>query len=182
MERIVALVEGHTETHFVQSSYGNAIVQRPFANGDSVSLDLIAEAIVEHLDTISGSITKVLILLDREGRDLSPGEVRSALWAKIHPHCGTRKIYIGVSDRQIENWILADEIGMRERFSAPDFVYPGDGLGGKNALKALSGSDASFRDKAEWLKSTSTTQSRQNSKSLDDFLVQIDFFWPWALP
>jgi len=181
MERIVALVEGHTETHFVQAAYGNAIVQRPFANGDSVSLDLIAEAIIEHLDTVSGSISKVLILLDREGRDVSAADMRESLRTRIQPHCGKRSIYIGVSDRQVENWILADVDHVRKRFNAPDFNYLGDGSPGKNALKRLAGGDASFRDKADWLKCSTASAARVNSGSLDEFLQQIDFLWPWAM-
>ena len=180
MERIIALVEGHTETHFINAAYGNAIVQRPIANGKDVGLDVIAEAIVEHLNTISGSISRVVILLDREGRQMSAKEMRDEILKRLEPSKGGRTIYLGVSDRQIENWIVADQNSMRARFSDSNYTYPGDGCSGKHLLKGLAGADASPRDKAVWLKATQASASRQRSTSLEDFLAQIDFYWPWA--
>jgi hypothetical protein len=180
MERIVALVEGHMETHFVRSTYGNAVVQRPFPNGRTVDLDLIVESIRDQLETVGGDITKVVILLDREGRDIPAPDMLKYLQDELGKCTSNRNLYIGVSDRQIENWVVADEDHMREKFDAPNYQYVGDGTSGRTTLEKLNGGDAGYRDKAYLLKSCSATGAARRSPSLAAFLQIINFDWGWA--
>ena len=109
MERIAALVEGDTEDFFFRSTYGRVIVQRPFPNGRSVDLDRIIDDIKDNIDTLGGSIRYVIILLDREGRDASAAEMAVRIKGQLQAVCTNREIMVRVTDRHIENWILADE-------------------------------------------------------------------------
>lgn len=56
MERIAALVEGHTELHFIRSTYANSIVSRPIPNGKSVAISLIVESIVDAVQALGGKL------------------------------------------------------------------------------------------------------------------------------
>lgn len=180
MERIAALVEGHTEYHFMQATYPKVIVQRCIPNGDDVDLDLIVAAINDQLEVLGGEIKKVVILFDREGRAVEAGEVSSYVLKKIAGNCNNRSIYIGVSDREIENWIVSDHEHMINLYGDGSYKYSGDGSKGKSTLKKLHGVDPAPRDKALILKSCSAKRSSENSPSLKAFLGSIDFDWAWA--
>lgn len=179
MERIAALVEGHTETHFVKATYPRAIVQRCLPNGKDVSIDAIVEAIHDRMEILGGEIKKVLIIFDREGRIETPEEIYTYVQGKLSEYCTNRKFYIGISDKQIENWIVADCDYIRKTYNAHDYKYPGDGTGGKEILKRIHGSDQAPGDKARMLKLTTPSKSKDSSLSLAHFVDQIDFPWGW---
>jgi hypothetical protein len=169
------------ETHFMRQSYGNAIVQRPFPNGDSVDLELIIESIRDRLETIGGPITKFVVLMDREGRPQSAADIAQTVLDRLKAHSPARSFYVGVSDREVENWIIADEERMREAYGTSAYEYAGEGKNGKAILEQLNGGiDASFRDKATLLNSCSSVRAATKSPSLAHFLAQIDFQWHWA--
>ena len=180
MERIAAIVEGHTEEHFVRSTYGAARITRAIPNGRTVDPGVIVDAVLDALELVSGSVTKVLILFDREGR----AETAEALAAEVRDgvaaRCGDRVLYVGVSDRQIENWVVADEAEMQLRFNA-GYEYGGDGCSGKVVLRDLNGGvSLGPKDTAELLKACSASCAAVKSVSLASFLRQIDFDWNWA--
>jgi len=180
MEKIAAIVEGHTEEHFIRATYASVHITRPIPNGRTVTTEVVIEAIIDALELIGGNISKVVVLLDREQRDLDAEAFIMAIRNGITPRCGARAIYIGVADRQIENWIIADEQEMRSRFDRT-FKYPGDGCAGKTVLQSLSGGTSRGpRDTALLLKSCSATRSAGNSPSLSRFIQAIDFDWVWA--
>jgi hypothetical protein len=180
MEKIAAIVEGHTEEHFVKKTYGAVRVSRGIPNGRTVSTEVIVEAVLDALELVSGDVTKVIILFDREGRTQTAAELAEAVRSGISDRCGNRALYIGVSDRQIENWILADIETMRSLYD-PSFNYPGDGVSAKSLLKRLNnGVSLGPTDTAILLKSCSAIRGAAVSESLSDFLRQIDFHWYWA--
>jgi hypothetical protein len=180
MERIAAIVEGHTEAHFVHATYAASHIIRPIPNGETVPVEQIIEAILDAMDVIGGNISKILILLDREQREMEAEDFLSKIQSALELRCGTRKLYIGVADRQIENWIVADEQEMRNRYK-PDFEYQGDGCGGKAVLEKINGgvSLGPF-DTALLLKSCSANRASTRSSSLARLLKIIDFDWFWA--
>ena len=181
MERIVALVEGHTEEHFVRSTYANVIVQRPFPNGKSVSLEFIVDAIVNSLEFVGGNIRRVLILLDREERLLSASDMAAYITNSVSARCPGRLFYVGVSDRHIENWVLADEQQIRMTYGDPQYIYAGDGTNGKPLLKRLLGPiSLGPRDRAQLIRDSSALRGAQKSESLKNFVSRVDFDWYWA--
>jgi len=181
MEKILALVEGHTETHFVKQTYGNSIVLRPFPNGDDVAIELIIESILDVMGTIGGGITKVLILLDREGRDISASDMRKMIGDAISETCRHCTVSVGVTDRHIENWILADEDRVRQQYGPADYAYPGDGFRGKGMFeKMIGGVSIGPLDRALVLKACSAVRAMGKSESLAALIDQVDFDWNWA--
>lgn len=181
MERIAALVEGHTEAHFIKLSYGNSIVQRPFPNGRDVSIDIIVESIVDAMETIGGNINHIIILLDREGRAVSWREIFSHVLEKSTEIFAGRNIYMGLTDRHIENWILADESFIADKFAIESYSYAGDGTYGKSILESICGNTLRGPvDKAMMLKAISSIRGGEKSPSLEAFRSSIAFDWAWA--
>jgi hypothetical protein len=180
MEKILAIVEGQTEAHFVKATYANALITRPFPNGEDVAVEVIVDAVTDTVETVCGHISKVLVLLDLEKRSVSANDFLNAILSALSQNCSGRQFYIGVADRQIETWILADVHTMRQRFD-PEYVYPGDGCGAKKLLHKLSeGIVRAPRDTANLLKSCSAERALSNSPSLRALIDQIDFEWVWA--
>jgi len=172
------LVEGHTETHFMKATYPRAVIQRCIPNGASVAVDRIVEEIFDRLEVLGGDISRVIVLFDREGRCESAKYISEYVIDKLKNAGCKRKVYVGVSDREIENWIVSDNNLMRERYGA-GYNYPGDGTNGKAILKALHGGDQAPGEKARLLKSCSPAAAKLNSPSLALFVEKIDFAWPW---
>jgi hypothetical protein len=169
------------ETHFVNSTYANAIVQRPFPNGDDVALDLIIECINDQLETVGGEIKKVIVLMDREGRHISASEMANLIAAGVSHKNPGRAFYIGVSDREIENWILADEQAVAVQCGNPGYGYDCEGRNGKSVLQKLTdGVDLGYRDKALLLKASYASRIRAKSPSFDNFVGSLDFEWWWS--
>ena len=180
MERIVAMVEGHLEYHFMKESYPRVLVQRCIPNGRDVGLDLIIEAISDQLEIIDGSFQKVVILLDRERRKEKASEIMSYLRDKLSIKDPSRLFYVGVADLMAENWILSDEHFINSEYLIQDYTYCGDGVAGKSRLAGITGNDLAPRDKARMLKAISSRRGCENSNSLLQFISQIDFSWYWA--
>jgi hypothetical protein len=180
MERIAALVEGQTEHHFVKKTYANSVIQRPFPNGKDVPIEVITECLLDAIETLGGDISKVLVLLDREGRAESADAMRTAIGAALVTASPNRSFYVGVTDRHIENWILADEDFVRGTFGQPSYVYLGDGTKGKPALDDVSNKSLrSPTEKAEMLKACSALKGQQLSPSLAAFCATVNFDWYW---
>jgi hypothetical protein len=180
MEKIAAIVEGHTEEHFIRSTYGAVHVVRPIPNGKSVAVPIIVDAILDAIEVLGGGISKIVVLLDREERETSASGLCDAILQGLNAAGCSRKFYIGVSDRQFENWIVADELEMKNRFDQA-FKYEGDGCYGKTILRNLnSGVSLGPRDTAGLLKACSALRASEKSLSLQSFLNLVDFDWPWA--
>ena len=181
MERIVAIVEGHLEYHFMKESYPRVLVQRCIPNGKNVDLDQIIEAISDQLEVIDNSFLKVVILLDRERRKETILEITDYLIYKLLEKNPSRAFYIGVADLMAENWILSDEDYIKRTYLIDDYKYCGDGVAGKSRLATIISNDLAPRDKARMLKAISPMLGSMKSDSLLHFISQIDFPWYWAL-
>ncbi|MBI1407878.1 MAG: hypothetical protein GC145_17325 [Caulobacter sp.] len=135
---------------------------------------------MDRIEILGGEITKVVILLDREGRDESSNHIADEIRQKVKASGCSRDLYIGISDREIENWILSDETFVSAKYELEGYSYSGDGTNGKGLLKNIHGSEQSPIDKARALKATSPAFARMLSPSLASFVDQIDFAWHWA--
>ncbi|WP_145998295.1 hypothetical protein [Caulobacter flavus] len=179
MPKIAALVEGHTEVHFINATFSKPHIQRPFPNGRDVSLSLIAECIAESVEFISGEVDEIIVILDRECRKISTEEMRSQIIDMVKKLGCKREISIGITDRHFENWILADEKKIQEKFSSIEYEYSGDGTFGKAQLEKISGFEMSPTDKALLLKACSATRGSSTSPSLKQWIDSINCDWYW---
>lgn len=180
MPRILAMVEGHTEAIFFEIAHPDCLVLRPFPNGITVSISKIAEKIEFSLRAVGNDFDAIVVMLDRERRAAEASSISKELAQRLREICPGRPFLIGVSDIQIENWILADEDKMRERFGSTEYTYAGDGLGAKRRLGELSGGESfSPRTKAELLKSCKASSIASKSPSFACFQAAAGFEWYW---
>lgn len=178
MRRIVAIVEGQTEEHFIRRTYPSALILRPFTNGKDVPISVIAAKIAAPLARIGADFGDFMILIDRERRAMTATEFAQALREELASVANGRTFSIGVPDIQIENWILAAESEMRRRFDA-GFTYAGDGTAAKGVLRTISGVSHSPLEKAELLKACLAVEIAEKSPSFALFKSQVRCDWAW---
>lgn len=180
MPRVLAIVEGHTEASFFKISHPKCRVITPFPNGTTVSIAKIAEKIEFSIRTVGKEYDHIIVWLDRERRASSFSQIKSELNQRLSTLCPGRVFHIGVSDIQIENWILADEQFISDKFNKQDYKYCGDGKSAKKRLSVVSdGESFSPLSKAELLKSCYASRISMNSDSFSDFRLGIDIDWHW---
>lgn len=102
------LVEGDLEQLFIQRASPGTKVIKIICNGRNVYLSAIAKRIASQCRLINGRNHPILVIFDREERSESPEELISELLSLLRGEGVEDEIIVGVPDRMIENWILAD--------------------------------------------------------------------------
>ncbi len=82
-------------------------VQRIGLNGD-VSIKAIAERLASLIYLLGNRHYPIVIVIGREKRIETSEEIKEALRVELNNLGVVNQVIIGVSDRIIENWILAD--------------------------------------------------------------------------
>ena len=83
-------------------------------------------------------MASIVICVDREDREMSAAELHDRIISAIRDEGVTDNIILGVPDRMIENWILADKsvlkkYALRRQINSEST----DGLNGKSVLRSL---------------------------------------------
>lgn len=165
------LVEGHTEQKIVQAICPKAVVQRINLNGNSVEANAIAVRVATQARLWGGKYRPIVILVDREKRTQTAVEFAASLSSAIRDQGIEDPIVVGVADRMIENWILANP-SLWPNGEAPDNV---DGTAGATQLKKLRrNSYAKSSDGPRLFKECSPSALRQRSPSFRSFADQLE--------
>lgn len=173
-----ALVEGHTEREFFHRSMSGVLAMRVIQNGGT--LDVALESIERGFRTLGINRSKIIILFDREGSELTCQQLIDEVRARIEPYRANRTVVIGVPNREIENWMLAAQPLIRSTILDEDYQYGCEGSSGKSRFERLT-SIRSPAEKAQFLKKAVASDIAECSSSFDDFLRQFDdaFDWYW---
>lgn len=130
----------------------------------------------------------VLVLLDRESRDVCPGVWASEIEAVLNRDCasgGIEKFYVVVKNSCFENWLIADTNAftrMRRRFILPGnamrTVTPNkaDGVNAQRILKSAAQGDA-YSKTADAVRIMSVAEPSaigSNSRSFRRFLRRVE--------
>lgn len=131
------LVDGVTEQRFVQSVCSNRPVKLINCNGSKVSVEAIAKRVASLIRLWGGKCFPVVVLIDRETRLEAADFLCQSLVDAIREEGIQDQLIVGVADRMVENWMLADPA-----------LWPGmpdsenvDGSHGASVLKRLSSYD-----------------------------------------
>lgn len=181
LSRLIALVEGHTEATFFEIAHSNARAVRCIPNGKSVPLATIVEEIIDQLELFGGEDVDFFVVFDREGRKESAQEIVKFILDGIEAAGVMRSVVVGVPDREIENWILAETEKMSSMLGA-DYRYPGESTFGKVHFERLLVDEFhSPTSKAKLLKSCVASNILSESVSFKDFHDLYTGDWHWMV-
>jgi len=179
------LVEGHLEQAFVQNVCPGTPVRRIGCNGDDVSVIAIAKRVATHGRLLQRRYDPLVVIFDRERREETAEELELALRQALRDEGICATTLIGIPDRDIEVWLLADPEVFRQcaRVSNEVECKPCEGYKGKAAIKHLLGVGRTYVesvDGPQWLKKARASEIRKNSPSfarLFDALERLDCWW-----
>ena len=177
-------VDGHMELKILKKLGVKTKVVRTNLNGKKVKITAIAKKISSDIRALNGRYSPLIILIDREGREETADEIIQKLKAELHAESIEGNVIVGVADRMIENWILADwETFVREIEPKPKKDY-GSFVGkrGKSIVKKYMPSYQETTDGVRLFCKSRSSVIRANSDSFNKFISQImelnyDCYW-----
>lgn len=127
MDNVAFLVDGHLEQRFVQRVCPGKPVRRLNCNGRNVSAEAIAKRVATQCRLMKGRHYPIVVWVDLEDRPISYHKFIEEITNEIHKLDVADELIIGVADRCIENWIIADS-------EVSGIAEECDGFNGKNRL------------------------------------------------
>lgn len=139
MSQPAFIVDGQQEQKIVQHLCPGAPVRVLSCNGDYVELQAAAKRIASLIRLMGNKYYPYVIIFDREKRKASAETIRERLKELIMAEEIHDEIIIGIPDRMIENWILADweNITLQEKIKNTGVTVTFEGLSGKAKMKKL---------------------------------------------
>jgi hypothetical protein len=136
------LVDGVMEQRIIGHICRAKTVQRLNCNGTDTPLEVIVNRIEFHIRILNNRYSPIIVLIDREKRSETCEEIVAEMSRLINDRGYGDQLVLGVVDRCIENWILADWNSVVEQFkeygilTAPERAQF-EGKQGKTELKKL---------------------------------------------
>jgi hypothetical protein len=163
------LVDGHSEKRFLQKICPGKTIQRLNLNGNTVTCVAIAKRAASQIRLWGGKYYPIIILVDLEDRDMPFGEFGESIEAALRAEGVQDQIIVGVADRMLENWMLADP-DVVEWNARPESV---DGIHGAGMLKKIFGQYDKASDGPDVLVKCRPSSMRKNSASFCNFLSKL---------
>ena len=185
MTKPAFLVEGDLEQKFIQNVCPGCPVRKINCNGDDVSLEAIGKRVGTLGRLLHKRCSPLVVVFDRERRTDTAQMIEVNLSEILEHEAIQVPIVVGVADRHIENWILADyetfarSAGISKSVPVRSF----EGKKGKSAVKRALGANRSYVetiDGVTWLTAARPTVVAQNSpsfKRLAEALVSLQCRW-----
>jgi hypothetical protein len=179
------LVEGDLEQRFVQNACPNQPVQKIGLNGRSVSVSALAKRIATQARLLQKKYHPLIIIFDREEREKTCDNIEKELRDLLEFEDIQAELLIGIADREIENWILADWEVFANCCGCTIEEPPSDleGSLGKRKVKQFLSKGRSYTETIEgcaWLKKCRPSKIAAQSPSFAKFfanLEQLDCWW-----
>jgi hypothetical protein len=173
MSKPAFLVDGQLEKRFIQDVCPGSPVRLINCNGDKVSSYAISKRIATHYRLLNKKYSPIIVVVDRETRDISAEEFKGELIRLLIEDNVSENIVLGIADRMIENWILADKenISRYANISVND-IENAEGKGGKYLIKKIIPEYHETTVGVELLKKSNPSRMH-SSKSFLDFFNQL---------
>jgi len=185
MNKPAYLVEGDLEQKFVQNICPNSPVKKINCNGDSTSVEAIAKRVGTLGRLLHKRYAPLIVVVDREGREQSAKDLQAALAGELALEKLDVPVIIGIPDRNIESWILADyqmflqSAELKAAGPNPSF----EGHNGKSVIKKALGEGKTYVETihgVSWLKSARPALMAKHSPSFNRFfsaLAGLECWW-----
>ncbi|MGA2180944.1 MAG: DUF4276 family protein [Verrucomicrobiota bacterium] len=178
MTRPAFIVEGHLEQDFVQTVCEGSPVRRIGCNGTGVKIEAIAKHVATHARLLQKRFDPIIIVFDRERRIETCECLEKELKIELQKLNVTVRTVVGIPDRDIESWILADyetfatSIGIDP--IVPDKNFEGEKCKGK--IKELAAEKFHYNEiihGVAWLKNAKPYKMKVCSPSFSRFYEQL---------
>ena len=174
MTKPAFIVEGHLEQDFVQAICAGSPVRKIGCNGTDVKIEVVAKHVATHARLLQRKCDPIIVVFDRERRTETCEWLEEALKAELQKQNVTARIIVGIPDRDIESWILADfetfanTVGLDPNVSDKSF----DGKKCKGKVKELVAGKLHYNEiihGVEWLKNAKPYKMKDTSQSFLKF-------------
>lgn len=158
-------------------------IQRLEVNGTDVAISAIVDRVASIARLLNNRNFPICLIFDREGRSQTPDEIVSEVQTELAKRgLDVAQFRIGVCDRMIENWILADsELILREYGHALNASY--EGVRGKGVLKRICEATEYYRETTVGVRlfcAANVKAMYSGSSSFKRFIDAIDFECRWS--
>lgn len=185
MASVAFIVEGDLEQDFVQNACPRSPVRRLGCNGDTVTIEAIAKRVGTLGRLLQRKYGVLIVVFDREKRSESCDEIKNSLIQALYSEGITSRIVIGIPDRDIETWIVADPEMLRSsaKIVQDRQIDCCEGRKGKTAIKSLLAEGHYYVETVHghiWLKKSRASVVASNSASFAAFaseLSDLDCWW-----
>lgn len=157
----------------------------PVTNGKSITSTRLANNISSLFRAKNPNADLIIVWVDGEGRPEPVSEIRSQIvQAMIESGASPDRLLVGVPDEMTENWMLSDEVMIREHFNLPDYKYAHEGQNGKHAIKMMhKDRNENYKETGhgvKLLKKMRLTRSAIVSESAKAFCADFDIDCWWV--
>lgn len=183
MTNPVFLIDGFTEKLILQKICPGVKINLINCNGSSVSISAIAKRVSSLIRLMNNRHYPIFVLIDREDRAETADIIASQLEKEIRNTGIKDDLRIGICDRMIENWTLADWASFKLNAKlAEDTIAPAgcEGLSGKGLVKKLYPGYQETTDGVGFFLKADPNVIYENSVSFRNFVKQtedINCFW-----
>lgn len=108
MSRPAFIIDGFTEKLIIQRICPGSPINRTDLNGKTVSIDAMTKKIASLIRLFGNRYYPIIILIDKEQRKQPFDIIAKELEIKLIAEGVKDNCLIGVADRMLENWIIAD--------------------------------------------------------------------------
>jgi hypothetical protein len=166
------IVDGFTELKIIQRLCPGKPVSRTDLNGKDVTLKAIAKRIASLIKLFGDRHYPIVILIDKEQRDIAFNEMAKQIGDELrNEHKLTNQdLRIGVADRMIENWIIADWETFAGEMESPKNM---EGTNGTAEIKRIKGSYGKTTDGVKLFLQARQEKIYENSPSYKHFINQL---------
>jgi hypothetical protein len=185
MNKPAYLVEGHLEQKFIQNICPGCPVRKINCNGDDTNIEAIAKRVGTLGRLLHKRYSPLVIVFDREGREKSSEELEKAFKEILAQEKIDVPVIVGIPDRDIEAWILAD-YEMFTQSAGLGTITPFstfEGRKGKSVIKQALCYGKSYVetiDGVAWLKAARAAVMKEHSPSFKRLLTalfELDCWW-----
>ena len=181
------LVDGVMEQRIIAQLCPNKPVRRIECNGRDVALEAIVERLDLHIQNLNNKYRPIIILIDQETRESSCEEIIAQLISLLERKGHHSQCVVGVVDRCIENWILADweNVKRTKGIAGKSMRGNSEGVQGKVKLKQLLPGDILYHEPTwgkEFFLSCDPRTIYAKSASFRRFVDQLHLPCHWLAP
>lgn len=176
MHKPAFLVDGHQEKKFIQRACPGIPVRIINLNGDDVEIQAIVKHVGSLIRLLGSRYYPIVIIIDREGRDKTSETLCAEIIQGLREEGIADDLIVGVADRMIENWILADneivcgDEGFQKK--PPDDC---EGLNGKKVIKECIRNYQETTVGVELLLKCRASRIREKSSSFASLYQELPF-------